>query len=72
MFQLIECPSVYELMGSQEFHWQHKPVLEIWKEKQDCHGNSHNALESFSIAESIEIFKEALSNNTVSNRVPTY
>jgi hypothetical protein len=64
-FQLIECPSIYELMSSN-FHWQHIPLLEIWRKKLDKDGNSHIILESYPPAESIEIFKEALSANTVS------
>jgi len=62
---LIECPSIYELMGCLDFHWQHIPALEIWREKQDSDGNSRLILESYSPEESIEIFKEALSSNTV-------
>jgi hypothetical protein len=65
-FQLIECPSIYELMGCLNFQWQHIPLLEIWREKLDKDGNSHIILEPYSPAESIEIFKEALSANTVS------
>lgn len=64
--QLIECPSIYELMGCLDFHWQHIPALEIWREQQDSDGNSRLILESYSPEESIEIFKEALSSNTVS------
>ncbi|XP_038689907.1 lecithin-cholesterol acyltransferase-like 4 [Tripterygium wilfordii] len=62
---LIECPSIYELMGSLNFDWQHDPRLEIWKERQDSDGNSRVILESYSLKESIEILKEALSSNTV-------
>ncbi|XP_059437332.1 lecithin-cholesterol acyltransferase-like 4 [Corylus avellana] len=62
---LIECPSIYELMGCLNFQWQHIPLLEIWREKLDKDGNSHIILESYPPAESIEIFKEALSANTV-------
>ncbi|KAF9668189.1 hypothetical protein SADUNF_Sadunf15G0103400 [Salix dunnii] len=64
-FQLIECPSIYELMACPHFHWQHLPVLEIWREKQDSDGNSQIILESYSPEESIQIFKDALSSNTV-------
>ena len=64
--QLIECPSIYELMGCLNFRWQHIPLLEIWREKQDSDGNSDLILESYPPAESIEIFKEALASNMVS------
>lgn len=62
---LIECPSIYELMGCLNFRWQHIPLLEIWREKQDSDGNSDLILESYPPAESIEIFKEALASNMV-------
>lgn len=65
MFQLIECPSIYELMSSLNFQWEHIPLLEIWREKLND-GNSGIILESYPPTESVEIFKEALSSNTVS------
>lgn len=66
-FQLIECPSIYELMACRKFHWKHIPLLEIWREKKDADGNSHNILESYQPEESVEIYKEALYSNTVSH-----
>ncbi|KAB1222118.1 Lecithin-cholesterol acyltransferase-like 4 [Morella rubra] len=65
IFQLIECPSIYELMSCPNFHWECVPLLEFWREKLDSEGNSHITLESYSPAESAEIFKEALSSNSV-------
>ncbi|KAK9267702.1 hypothetical protein L1049_010134 [Liquidambar formosana] len=62
---LIECPSIYELMDCPDFQWQHNPLLEIWREKHDSDGKSNIILESYSLEESISIFKEALSSNTV-------
>ncbi|KAG2688075.1 hypothetical protein I3843_09G077400 [Carya illinoinensis] len=62
---LIECPSIYELMSCPSFDWQQIPLLEIWRERLDSEGNSHIILESYPPAENIEIFKEALSSNTV-------
>uniref|UniRef100_A0A2K1YCI9 Uncharacterized protein n=1 Tax=Populus trichocarpa TaxID=3694 RepID=A0A2K1YCI9_POPTR len=62
---LIECPSIYELMACPHFHWQHVPVLEIWREKKDNDGNSQIILESYPPEESIQVFKDALSSNTV-------
>ncbi|XP_019423651.1 PREDICTED: lecithin-cholesterol acyltransferase-like 4 [Lupinus angustifolius] len=62
---LIECPSLYELMGSPNFNWQHIPLLELWHEKHDSDGKSHIILESYPPGDSIEILKEALANNTV-------
>lgn len=65
MFQLIECPSVYELMACLDFDWEHIPLLELWREKL-VNGNSYAILESYSPIESVDIFSKALSNNMVS------
>ncbi|KAJ1433735.1 Lecithin:cholesterol/phospholipid:diacylglycerol acyltransferase [Sesbania bispinosa] len=62
---LIECPSIYELMGCPDFHWQHIPLLELWRERQHPDGKSRIILESYPPRDSIEIFKQALVNNTV-------
>ncbi|KAJ7969294.1 Lecithin:cholesterol acyltransferase [Quillaja saponaria] len=61
---LIECPSIYELMGCPSFRWQHIPLVELWRKKHSD-GKSHITLESYPLKESVEIFKEALENNTV-------
>lgn len=68
-FQLIECPSIYELMACRNFHWEHIPLLEIWREKKAADGNSHIILESYQPEESVEIYKEALYSNTVSHEL---
>lgn len=65
-FQLLECPSIYELMACLEFKWEHVPLLEIWRQKCDSDGNATTMLESYPPAEAIPIFKEALSINKVS------
>ncbi|WCJ28485.1 Lecithin-cholesterol acyltransferase-like 4 [Euphorbia peplus] len=62
---LIECPSIYELMPCPRFKWQHVPLLEIWKERQDSDGSSQIILESYPPEESPIVFKDALSINTV-------
>ncbi|KAK6154804.1 hypothetical protein DH2020_009052 [Rehmannia glutinosa] len=62
---LIECPSIYELMACLDFKWEHVPLLEIWRQKCDTDGNSTIMLESYSPAEAIPIFMEALSINKV-------
>uniref|UniRef100_A0A7N0UER7 Uncharacterized protein n=1 Tax=Kalanchoe fedtschenkoi TaxID=63787 RepID=A0A7N0UER7_KALFE len=62
---LIECPSIYELMACPDFNWRHNPRLEIWRKSQDSELQSNVHLESYSCKESISVFEEALSNNTV-------
>lgn len=69
MLQLIECPSMYELMGCPDFHWQNIPVLELWREKHDSDGKSHMILESYTPGDSIGILKESLANNKVSYKL---
>ncbi|PIN24798.1 Lecithin:cholesterol acyltransferase (LCAT)/Acyl-ceramide synthase [Handroanthus impetiginosus] len=63
---LLECPSIYELMACLDFKWEHIPLLEIWREKCDSDGNATITLESYPPAETIAIFREALSTNKVS------
>ncbi|MBA0627909.1 hypothetical protein Godav_022707 [Gossypium davidsonii] len=62
---LIECPSIYELMACPYFHWEHMPLLEIWREKEGCNGIPQTILESYRPGESIDIFKESLSGNSI-------
>ncbi|KAK4742421.1 hypothetical protein SAY87_000422 [Trapa incisa] len=62
-FKLIERPSIYELMACPDFDWQHLPALEIWRKKQDKE-DCHIVLESYNPSESIDIFKEVLSDNS--------
>ncbi|XP_052202136.1 lecithin-cholesterol acyltransferase-like 4 [Diospyros lotus] len=62
---LIECPSIFELMACCDFRWEHNPTLEIWRQKYDTDGNYSVTLESYSAEESISVFTEALSSNTL-------
>lgn len=65
-FQLIECPSIYELMACLDFKWEHIPLLEIWRQKCDSNENSTVMLESYPPVGAIPVFMEALSANKVS------
>ncbi|KAJ8627692.1 hypothetical protein MRB53_020999 [Persea americana] len=62
---LVECPSIYELMGHPDYDWDTTPLLQIWREKHDSSGNACSMLESYEPGESISILEEALSNNKV-------
>ncbi|KAM1007993.1 hypothetical protein EV1_004439 [Malus domestica] len=64
---LIECPSIYELMACLDFQWEHPPLLEMWRGRPDGDGKSQIMLESYPLVESVQIFKEALANNTVNH-----
>ncbi|KAK2999989.1 hypothetical protein RJ639_023889 [Escallonia herrerae] len=62
---LIECPSIYELMGCLDFKWQHIPRLQLWREHQDRDGKSTTMLESYCPEETVSILTQALSSNKV-------
>lgn len=74
MFQLIECPSIYELMCCPYFNWELPPVLELWREKEsnDGVGTSGVVLESYRSLESLEVFTQSLCDNKVSYTDPTH
>eukprot|EP00252_Welwitschia_mirabilis_P027406 TRINITY_DN938_c0_g1_i1.p1 TRINITY_DN938_c0_g1~~TRINITY_DN938_c0_g1_i1.p1 ORF type:complete len:571 (-),score=131.73 TRINITY_DN938_c0_g1_i1:672-2384(-) len=61
---VVECPSVYELMGNPDFDWSSEPLLQIWRQKEDENGDSFVELESFGLKSSVAIMKAALANNT--------
>ncbi|KAG6385223.1 hypothetical protein SASPL_154051 [Salvia splendens] len=67
LFQLLECPSIYELMACLDYKWEHVPLLEIWKKRCDSDGNSSTVLETYPPVEAIPIFMEALSTNQWAN-----
>lgn len=62
---LIECPSIYELMGSLSFSWEDIPLLQMWREKYDSSGQTHVLLESYEADEAIAIMNEALLGNSI-------
>lgn len=62
--QLIECPSIYEMMTNPDFKWEKQPKIEVWR-KQSSDGESSVKLESYGPVESISLFEEALKNNEV-------
>ncbi|KAH7661718.1 Lecithin:cholesterol/phospholipid:diacylglycerol acyltransferase protein [Dioscorea alata] len=62
---LIECPSIYELMGNPNFSWDVTPLLQIWREKDDGNGGLRALLESYEPMEALDIVANALSSNTV-------
>lgn len=63
---LIECPSIYELMGNFSFSWKDTPLLQIWRERHDNLGQVHALLESYETDEVTTIMNEALLSNTIS------
>ena len=66
LLQLLECPSIYELLANPNFQWKDTPLLQIWRENLDNNGKKSALLESYEPAEAIEMIEKALSNNEVS------
>ncbi|KAG9438925.1 hypothetical protein H6P81_019090 [Aristolochia fimbriata] len=62
---LIECPSVYELMGCPDYDWHTVPLLQLWRERHDSSDDTSIILESYEPSEAIPLMAEALSNNKV-------
>jgi hypothetical protein len=65
LFQLIECPSIYELLASSTFQWEETPLLQIWRERLDDNGKKSALLESYGPAEAIKMIAKALSEHEV-------
>ena len=62
--QLIECPSVYELIASQHFDWSEPPELRLWR-KQAEEGDEKVKLEAFGPKDNIHVMMAALEENQV-------
>ncbi|EPS69815.1 hypothetical protein M569_04944, partial [Genlisea aurea] len=59
MHQLVvECPSVYEMLGNDDFEWKKEPEIKVWRK----HG-SETSCESYGIKECFDLFDEALEDN---------
>ncbi|XP_047329058.1 phospholipase A(1) LCAT3-like [Impatiens glandulifera] len=62
---LVECPSIYEMLPNPEFNWAKTPEIQVWMQS-DKDGETSARLESYTPADSIALFQEALRNNEVS------
>lgn len=62
--QLIECPSVYEMLPNPEFQWKKQPEIQVWQ-KQTKDGDIFVNLESYGPMENVALFEEALRHNEV-------
>lgn len=69
VLQLIECPSVYELMASEGFRWTDPPELRLWRENTDDKGESGAerapVLERYGPEDYLQVMSAALRGNTV-------
>lgn len=62
--QLIECPSVYEMLPNPEYRWKKQPEIQVWQ-KRSKDGDIFVNLESFGPTENVALFEEALRDNEV-------
>lgn len=69
LMQLIECPSIYELMANPNFSWDCHPLVQIWREKHAACGSSNTSLESYELTEAVPLMREALLGNMVRHDV---
>ena len=65
LFQLLECPSIYELLANPNYKWKDTPLLQIWRENLDNDGKKSALLESYEPEEAIKMIEKALSSNEV-------
>lgn len=72
LLQLVECPSVYELMADYEFPWEDRPELRVVRAREAEVGEDAGAVEgareeAFGDKNSVlSVMEKVLSTNTVS------
>lgn len=62
--QLIECPSIYEMLPNPEYKWKKQPEIQVWQ-KRSKDGDTFVNLESYGPIENVALFEEALRHNEV-------
>lgn len=65
MIQLIECPSIYEMLPNPDFKWKRQPLIHVWRKQPDSKDGSVVKLDTYDSTESTTLFEEALKNNEV-------
>lgn len=67
--QLIECPSVYEMMASEDFPWAEPPELRLWRKQSSGEDRENtkteSVLERYGPKVYLEVMSAALRGNTV-------
>lgn len=61
--QLIECPSIYEMLPNPEFNWKQQPVIQVWRKPSE--DNEAVKLDVYDPTACISLFEEALRDNEV-------
>ncbi|KAF6140107.1 hypothetical protein GIB67_014817 [Kingdonia uniflora] len=62
--QLVECPSIYEMLPNPTFNWRQQPQIQVWRSQSEGIETSAK-LESYGPTESVILFEEALRHNEV-------
>lgn len=63
--QLIECPSIYEMLPNPGFKWNEQPLIQVWRKQPEKEEDSQVELESYGPIECPRLFEEALKDNEV-------
>ena len=61
--QLVECPSIYEMLPNLNFNWKEKPTIQVWRKNPEKDGTVELVL--YEASECVSLFEEALRNNEV-------
>lgn len=61
--QLVECPSIYEMLPNPEFKWKKKPIIQVWRKNPEKDGIVE--LVQYEETDCVSLFEEALRNNEV-------
>jgi len=59
--QLVECPSIYEMLPNPEFKWREKPIIQVWRKDPEKDGIVE--LVQYEATDCVSLFEEALRNN---------
>jgi phospholipase A1 len=61
--QLVECPSIYEMLPNPDFKWKDKPIIQVWRKNPEKDGMVELVL--YEATDCVSLFEEALRNNEV-------
>lgn len=59
--QLVECPSIYEMLPNPAFNWKKQPQIHVWRKTDD----DSIQMDSYGPTKSVTLFEEALKDNEV-------
>jgi hypothetical protein len=68
--QLVECPSIYEMLPNPEFKWREKPIIQVWRKDPEKDGIVE--LVQYEATDCVSLFEEALRNNEVDSKITMF